>query len=101
MKKFLLNTAILLLVGASIAHATIFTTNGDGTVYSFEKLSTVSGSGVSKDDNQYVLYGTCTIAQGDQFVIDNEATVAFDEGSELIVEGACDLRAPRHLCCQW
>lgn len=93
MKKFLLNTAILLLVGASIAHATIFTTNGDGTVYSFEKLSTVSGSGVTKDGNQYVLYGTCTIAQGDQFVIDNGATVAFDEGSELIIEGACDLRA--------
>ena len=56
MKKFLLNTAILLLVGASIAHATIFTTNGDGTVYSFEKLSTVSGSGVTKDGSLYVLY---------------------------------------------
>lgn len=93
MKKHLLCTVVLWVAGTLLGHAVEFTTNGDGTVYSFEKLSTISGSGVTKDGSMYVLEGTCTIAQGDRFEIDNEVTVAFDEESELIIEGECNLCA--------
>ena len=93
MKRHLLHTAIFWVASTLLTHAAIFTTNGDGTVYSFEKLSTVNGSGVKKEGSLYVLTGTCTIAKGDQFTIDNGATVAFDEESELVIEGTSDLCA--------
>lgn len=94
MKRHFLLLAILLAAGTATSLASVFTTSGDGTVYSFEKLSSLSGSGVSRAGNQYVLSGSCTIAKGDQFVIDGGVNVAFDIESELVIEGSCDLRAP-------
>ncbi len=74
-------------------HAQEFTTSGDGTVYSFDALSQISGSGVTLVDGVYAVNGVVTIASGDNFVIDSGATVNFGDESELIIKGKADLNA--------
>ena len=70
-----------------------YSTPGDGKAYSFETLAGIAESGVSITDGAYVVNGTVTIALGDEFVIDNGATVLFADAAELVVKGKADLRA--------
>lgn len=46
---------ILACLVSTIAVADNYTTGGDGTTYSLEKLASVQGSGVSKDGSVYTL----------------------------------------------
>ena len=70
-----------------------YSTPGDGKAYSFETLAGIAESGVSITDGAYVVNGTVTIALGDEFKIDNGATVLFADAAELVVKGKADLRA--------
>ena len=70
-----------------------YSTPGDGKAYSFETLAGIAESGVSITDGAYVVNGTVTIALGDEFVIDNGATVLFADAAELVIKGKADLRA--------
>lgn len=90
-KTFLLAFAMLSLV--CNLQANDFTTPGDGKAYSFETLAGIAESGVSISDGAYIVDGTVTIAMGDEFVIDNGATVLFADDAELIIKGKADLRA--------
>ena len=90
-KTFLLAFAMLYLV--CNLQANDFTTPGDGKAYSFETLAGIAESGVSISDGAYIVDGTVTIAMGDEFVIDNGATVLFADDAELIIKGKADLRA--------
>ena len=90
-KTFLLALAMLSLV--CNLQANDYSTPGDGKAYSFETLAGIAESGVSITDGAYVVNGTVTIALGDEFVIDNGATVLFADAAELVVKGKADLRA--------
>ncbi len=90
-KTFLLALAMLSLV--CNLQANDYSTPGDGKDYSFETLAGIAESGVSITDGAYVVNGTVTIALGDEFVIDNGATVLFADAAELVVKGKADLRA--------
>lgn len=90
-KTFLLAFAMLSLV--CNLQANDFTTPGDGKAYSFETLAGIAESGVSISDGAYIVDGTVTIAMGDEFVIDNGATVLFADDAELIIKGKADLKA--------
>ena len=88
----------LLLAGAAICfflsmQAQDYTTPGTGTVYSFEALSSIPGSGVTLTDGIYVVNGKVTIAENDAFVIDSGAEIRFGDEAELVVNGKADLRA--------
>ncbi len=80
------------LMISSAAFSQGFTTSGDGTQYSFEKLSTIAGTGVTRDENAYIVSVMDTIAAGDSFKIDEGVTVRFDDGAGLVIEGQADLR---------
>ena len=92
MKHLLL---ILLTAFLSISSfADNFTTAGDGTTYSFEKLSATANSGVSKiSENEYLVTLSTIIAAADKFVIDEQGTVYFANNAELIIEGEASLVA--------
>ena len=90
-KTFLLALAMLSLV--CNLQANDYSTPGDGKAYSFETLAGIAESGVSITDGAYVVNGTVTIALGDEFVIDNGATVLFADAAELVIKGKADLRA--------
>lgn len=90
-KTFLLALAMLSLV--CNLQANDYSTPGDGKAYSFETLAGIAESGVSITDGAYVVNGTVTIALGDEFKIDNGATVLFADSAELVVKGKADLRA--------
>ena len=83
----------MLLSSCISVTAADFTTSGDGSEYDFEKLSTISGSGVEKADGVYVVNGTITIAAGDRFKIDNGAAIEFGNDGELVIQGTADLQA--------
>lgn len=92
MKHLLL---ILLTAFLSISSfADNFTTAGDGTTYSFEKLSATANSGVSKiSENEYLVTLSTVIAAADKFVIDEQGTVYFANNAELIIDGEASLVA--------
>lgn len=92
MKKSTLSF-ICFLIGSTCLQAADFKTKGDNTTYTFQKLSELPESGVTREGDRYVVNGSCTISVGDQFTIDNAAVIAFADNAELIIEGAADLRA--------
>ena len=62
-----------------------------GSVYSFESLSQIEGSGVVKEGGSYVLNGIVTIEENDTFKIDPGVVVEFDDDAELVIKGFADL----------
>jgi len=92
MKK-LVFTALALIVAGNIMADDGIKTAGDGTTYSFEKLSQISGSGVSKEGNVYTVTACDTIAEGDEFKIDEGVEVRFGDDAELVIYGKADLQA--------
>lgn len=94
MKKLVL--FFLASIMATASHA--YKTAGDGTEYTFEMLSQIEGTGVSKtDDNTYVVMETDTIAEGDSFIFQDEPlryVVRFGDGVGLRIEGDADFGFP-------
>lgn len=99
MKQTILNKISLAvfcaLFGTNAARA--FITSNDGTIYNFEKLSTINHSGVTKTMEGssvcYLLEGNDTIAGNDEFVIDKGIIVKFADQAQLVILGKADLRA--------
>ena len=77
-------------LGVMPAMAEDFATAGDGTTYSFEALSGIEGSGVTKDGTVYRMANTVTISQGDKFVLDEGILVEMDNDVALNVECNAD-----------
>ena len=77
-------------LGVMPAVAEDFATAGDGTTYSFEALSGIEGSGVTKDGTVYRMANTVTISQGDKFVLDEGILVEMDNDVALNVECNAD-----------
>lgn len=91
MRKIYILVPVLTLSVLAI-HADGYKTAGDGTTYSFETLSQIEGSGVSKEGNVYTITQSDTIAPGDAFKMDEGVTVKFADAAELIIQGAADLK---------
>ena len=83
----------LALMAATPLMADGIKTAGDGTTYSFEKLSQTPGSSVTKEGNIYTVNGCDTISAGDLFKIDEGAEVRFGDEAELLILGEADLQA--------
>ena len=90
-KNYLL--LLTLLSAAMPAGAQDYTTSGDGTSYSLETLSEIAGSGVTKDGTTYTMLSNVTIAEGDKFAIEDEATLKLGNDVQLRIEGEADLDA--------
>lgn len=69
------------------------TNHYSGSVYTFESLSQIEGSGVVKEGDSYVLSGIVTIMENDTFKIDAGAVVEFANDAELVIKGFADLCA--------
>lgn len=78
------------VLGVMPAMAEDFATAGDGTTYSFETLSGIEGSGVTKDGTVYRMANTVTITLGDKFVLDEGILVEMGNDVVLYVEGNAD-----------
>lgn len=81
---------ILACLVSTIAVADNYTTGGDGTTYSLEKLASVQGSGVSKDGSVYTLADSLTIADGDKFVLDGGVTLKMADKVTFQIYGDAD-----------
>ena len=87
MRKF------LLLVGAAIMSINSYgagnkvETLGDGTVYSFEKLSQNDTTGVVKVNGGYAVIKDITIAEGDHFELDDNVTIKMADKVNVRVNG--------------
>lgn len=88
MKKFTLIAAALLSSGATAALAEEYVTPGNGTSYSFEVLSGIAGSNVTKAaDGSYEVTDDITVSNGDSFTLEQGATVKFADGVRVCLEG--------------
>lgn len=71
-----------------------YCTPGNGTTYSFSVLSQTEGAGVKLMEgkpNCYIVEQTDTIAAGDRFELDNDATVYFADKASLVIKGEAKL----------
>ncbi len=92
MKKFTLITAALFAAGVTPAFAEGFVTPGDGTAYSFEILSGIAGSNVTKAaDGSFEVADDVTISEGDSFTLDQGVTVKLGNDVRVIFYGAAVL----------
>ena len=85
----LLTTALL----ASSAVAAECTTPGNGTTYTFEELSKIAESGVTKNGTTYTVSNDITVAAADSFKIDDGATVKLADAVVIRIEGGANLNA--------
>ncbi|MBR4389035.1 MAG: hypothetical protein IKT00_07640 [Prevotella sp.] len=87
MKKVFELIATILILTPLACLADNYVTAGDGQTYSFAKLATIAGSGVTQDGSGFVVIGTVEISESDHFIMDSGATVYFADESELIIKG--------------
>ena len=91
MRKLLIFVLACTVAVAAYAYKTA----GDGTLYTFEKLSQIEGTGVTKvNETTYVVLQTDTIAEGDSLTLDDlkhYGVVRFGDGVGLRIEGVADL----------
>lgn len=80
-----------------------FVTPGNGNTYTLQKLTTIAESGVESEECDgpreeqntcYRLTQSVTIARGDRFVLDEDASIVeFASGTELSIEGEASFEA--------
>ena len=71
-----------------------FRTNGDGSTYSFAKLSQTEGSGVSFSDGCYLVEKNDTISANDKFELDADIRVKFADKTTFVIMGEANLTVP-------
>ena len=102
MKRDLLTWAFCLFCGL---YASAYKTAGDGSTYTFTKLSKTAGSGVTMTDKKhFVMSESVTIAEGDSFCLTDVSygmEVKMANDVELIVEGVADLNVPFTVSFTW
>ena len=83
-----------LVLGAAICMSSMpvlaeeYVTPGDGSAYSFESLSAISGSNVAKTaDGVYEVSDDITISEGDSFTLDKGAVIKFASDVRVSIEG--------------
>jgi len=89
MKKFY----VLMLMAAIAAGAMAegFVSNGSGTVYTFNTLSQIEGTGVTmQDDGSYLVGDDFTIAEGDVLKIENNNVIKMGNGITVTILGDAD-----------
>ena len=68
-----------------------FISDGDGTVYTFDSLSTIPTSGVEKlFSNSFIVNTSFTISNGDILKINNNDTIILSNGVTINIEGYAD-----------
>ena len=86
MKKLLLLLGVMVAAVSAFAAADVVT-KGDGTVYSFEKLSMIDTTGVAKVDGGYTVIKSITIAEGDHFELDDNVLIQMGDKVDFKIEG--------------
>ena len=92
MKKFYLLTLISFL-SCGIISAADYVTVGDGTTYTFQSLSEIMDSGVTKDGSTYEVANNITISVNDKFQIENGITVKMGNTVQLRIDGSANFEA--------
>ena len=86
MRKFY--TLVLTAAMAAGAMAAEFVTSGDGTVYTFNALSQIEGTGVTlQDDGSYLVSADFTIAEGDVLKLENNDVIKMANAVMVTVDG--------------
>lgn len=83
----------MFLIACVAVNAADFVTEGDGTTYTLESLSTNAESGVTKSGPVYVMANNITISANDRFAIESGATVKMGDGVQLRIEGSANFEA--------
>jgi len=89
MKKFYAILAMAAMAAGAMAQG--FVSDGSGTVYTFNSLSHIEGTGVTlQDDGSYLVSSNFTIAEGDVLQLDNNAVVKMANGVQITIDGNAD-----------
>ena len=89
MKKFY--SFLLMAAVAAGAMADDFVSVGDGTVYTFNALSQIEGTGVTmQDDGSYLVGANFTIAAGDVLKIENNDVIKMANTVTVTIDGDAD-----------
>ena len=89
MKKFYAFALMAAIAAGAMAQG--FVSQGNGTVYTFNALSQIEGSGVTiQDDGSYLVGDDFTIAEGDVLKIENNDVIKMGNGVTVTVIGDAD-----------
>ena len=89
MKKFY--AFLVLAAMAAGAMAQSFVSEGNGTVYTFNALSQIEGTGVTlQDDGSYLVSADFTIAEGDVLRLENNDVIKMADGVRITLDGDAD-----------
>ena len=89
MKKFYF--FLIMAAMAAVAMAQGFVSEGNGTVYTFNSLSQIEGTGVTmQDDGSYLVAEDFTISEGDVLQIENNDIIKMAHGVRITVSGDAD-----------
>lgn len=91
MKKNLLLLAGFLMALPVFAAVEVVT-KGNGKTYSFQALSKIENSGVSVENGSYVVQNNITIANGDNFILDDNTTIKMGDDITVRFEGGVDMK---------
>ena len=86
MKKFY---SLLLMAAIAIgASADTFVSDGAGTVYTFNALSQIEGTGVTlQDDGSYLVAQDFTISEGDKLQLENNDVIKMATNVQITING--------------
>ncbi len=89
MKKFY--AFLLMAAVAAGAMADDFASEGNGTVYTFNSLSQIEGTGVAlQDDGSFLVSANFTIAEGDVLRLENNDVIKMANGVQITINGDAD-----------
>ena len=92
MKKYFTLVAAIAIAGGFSASAS-YVTQGDKSLYTFESLSQIEGSGVTKVGDAYHVTDDIEIAATDTLRISDNATVLLGNNVQIKALGYTDFRA--------
>ena len=89
MKKFY--SFALMVAMAAVAMAQGFVSDGAGTVYTFNSLSQIEGTGVTlQDDGSYLVAADFTISEGDVLQLQNNDVIKMAHNVRININGDAD-----------
>ena len=89
MKKFYVFLALAAMAIGAMADE--FVSDGTGTVYTFNALSQIEGTGVSlQDDGSYLVSTDFTIIEGDVLQLENNDVIKMADGVRVTINGNAD-----------
>ena len=89
MKKIYAFALMVAIAAGAMAQA--FVSDGTGTVYTFNSLSQIEGTGVTlQDDGTYLVAADFTISEGDVLQLQNNDIIKMADGVRITVDGDAD-----------